>query len=154
VATITDYMGTRAYKWIESTISSDTYNGKSAYHLEINEYGNVHNLANKVDYYYDKNYDLLGGIWQSESGTTRDFSPSEAGIYLEVIEPRNYDYRYSGKESVTVQGFTYEDAAKYVAEKTPYDSVTIWMDSSMSIPVKIEYAYSNVRKTYELTDMS
>jgi hypothetical protein len=24
----------------------------------------------------------------------------------------------------------------------------------MSIPVKIEYAYSNVRKTYELTDMS
>ncbi|WP_128567107.1 hypothetical protein [Methanocella paludicola] len=154
MATITDYLGTRPYKWADSNLTTDTYNGRSAYHWKVNEYDTSHSLAKTTDYYYDKDHALLGGHMKIQPNVDRDFSSSETGIYGEATEPRNYDYRLEGRESVTVQGFTYQDAAKYAAQKTPYDSVTIWVESSISIPVKIEYAYSNVRITYELTDMS
>jgi hypothetical protein len=89
---------------------------------------------------------------KSEPNVNRDFSPTETGIYGEANGPRNYDYRFAGNESITVRGYKYLDAGKYVAQKTPYDSVTIWVDSFISVPIKIEYVYSNVRISYELTD--
>jgi len=154
VGTITDYLGTRPYRWADSSLTTDTYNGRSAYHWKVNEYDTSHSLVKTTDYYYDQYHVLLGGHMKILPGVDRDFSSSETGIYGEATEPRNYDYRLEGRESITIQGFTYQDAEKYAAQKTPYDSVTIWVDRSISIPIKIEYAYSNVRMTYELTDMS
>jgi hypothetical protein len=137
---------------MDSNISLETYNGTSAYHWKVNEYGNIHNLVEEVDYYYDMDHNLLGGHWKNEPTVNRDFSPTEAGIYLEANAPRNYDYRFDGNETVIVHRFMYQDAGRYVAQKTPYDSVTIWVDSYISVPIKIEYVYSNVHICYELTD--
>lgn len=150
VATITDNAATRPYKWMDSNITLETYNGTTAYHWQVNEYGNIHNLAEEVDYYYNMDQNLLGGYWKKEQGTNKDFSPG-TGVYVEANAPRNYDYRFDGTETVNVHGSQYQDARRYVAQKTPYDSVTIWVDSYISIPIKIEIVYSNVRITYELT---
>jgi len=152
-ATITDNAATRPYKWMDSNITLETYNGTKAYHWTVKDYGNIHNLDEEIDYYYNMDQNLIGGYWKKEQAASTEFSPG-TGVYVEANAPRNYDYRFDGKETITVHGYQYQDAARYVAQKTPYDSVTIWADSYISIPIKIEYVYSNVRITYELTGFS